>query len=286
MIEATATQNLRRFNLDFRDFYAISSLTVNGERAKFVRPGVTGAADQPGDQPRRGRGRSPCGSIYAGKPKPIKDPDKSIEGWIPTDDGAFVVNEPQGAPGWYPVNDNPRDKATYDFTVSVPAGHTVMANGELVSHTSGSGQETWRWREDSPMASYLDDGAPTALFQTELSYTTTASGCPCSTPWIRTRAGCEPTRPNPARAWELLAPQGDIIEYFTGLYGAYPFTSGRRDHRLGTRRGLRPRVADAGQLPPHPVCAAGSNIATTSSTRSPTSGSATRSRPRPGRTSG
>ena len=69
---------------------------------------------------------------YAGKPRPIKDPDKSIEGWVPTDDGAFVVNEPQGAPGSFPVNDNPQDKATYDFTVTVPAGHTVMANGVLV----------------------------------------------------------------------------------------------------------------------------------------------------------
>ena len=59
---------------------------------------------------------------YAGKPKPIKDPDKSIEGWIPTDDGAFVVNEPQGSPGWYPVNDSPRDKAIYDFAITVPAG--------------------------------------------------------------------------------------------------------------------------------------------------------------------
>ena len=44
----------------------------------------------------------------------MTDPDQSIEGWVPTDDGAFVVNEPQGSPGWYPVNDNPRDKATYD----------------------------------------------------------------------------------------------------------------------------------------------------------------------------
>ena len=35
---------------------------------------------------------------------------------MPTDDGAFVVGEPQGSPAWYPVNDNPRDKATFDFS--------------------------------------------------------------------------------------------------------------------------------------------------------------------------
>ena len=52
--------------------------------------------------------------VYSGTPEPITDPDGSIEGLgsIPTDDGAFVVNEPQGSPGWYPVNDTPRDKAS------------------------------------------------------------------------------------------------------------------------------------------------------------------------------
>jgi hypothetical protein len=47
---------------------------------------------------------------YAGVPAVVTDPDQSIEGWVPTDDGAFVVGEPQGSPAWYPVNDNPRDK--------------------------------------------------------------------------------------------------------------------------------------------------------------------------------
>ena len=31
---------------------------------------------------------------YDGHPNPIIDPDKSKDGWIPTGDGAFVVNEP------------------------------------------------------------------------------------------------------------------------------------------------------------------------------------------------
>ena len=68
---------------------------------------------------------------YAGTPRVVTDPDGAIEGWIPTDDGAFVVGEPQGSPAWYPVNDNPRDKATFDFSITVPDGLTAMANGVL-----------------------------------------------------------------------------------------------------------------------------------------------------------
>ena len=70
---------------------------------------------------------------YSGKPEAVIDPDDSLEGWVPIDDGAFVVNEPQGSPGWYPANDNPRDKATYSFAVTVPEGHTALANGRLVA---------------------------------------------------------------------------------------------------------------------------------------------------------
>ena len=70
-------------------------------------------------------------------------------------DGAFVVNEPQGAPGWFPVNDTPRDKATYDFRITVPEGHAALANGRLLSVHTHHGRATWRWAEDSPLASYL-----------------------------------------------------------------------------------------------------------------------------------
>jgi aminopeptidase N len=222
VIDATATENLRRFNLDFRDFYSISSLTVDGERASFARPGSQELQINPATNLEAGDDFK-VGVDYAGKPKPIKDPDKSIEGFIPTDDGAFVVNEPQGAPGWFPVNDSPKDKATYEFTVSVPAGHTAVANGGLVSHTSANGQETWRWREDSPMSSYLTT-VTNGSFQTH-AYTT-ASGLQmydAVDPQTR-RLRTDP--PNPTLAFQRLEPQGEIIDFFSDLYGAYPFSTG------------------------------------------------------------
>src|SRR6185369_4001630 len=135
-------------DLDLRGF-SISRLLVNGQAASFARDGeqelvITPAAGLT------------SGSVftvvidYAGTPAVVTDPDQSIEGWVPTDDGAFVVGEPQGSPGWFPVNDNPRDKATYDFAVTVPAGLTVMANGVLASKTTANGSTTWNWSERDP----------------------------------------------------------------------------------------------------------------------------------------
>src|SRR5919206_471017 len=66
--------------------------------------------------------------------------------------GAFVVNEPQGSPSWYPANDTPKDKATYDFTITVPKGITAIGNGLLVSRTDNGDTTTWRWRASDPTA--------------------------------------------------------------------------------------------------------------------------------------
>jgi aminopeptidase N len=224
VIDASATQNLRRFNLDLRDFYDVSDVTVSDRRAKFkLRDEQELIIDLKKPWLRDGE-EFTVEVAYAGTPEPIVDPDESIEGWVPTHDGAFVVNEPQGSPGWYPVNDVPTDKATYDFKVTVPEGHTVMANGDLVSHTTTGAGEVWRWSEDAPMAPYLAT-ATNGVFET--NFYSTASGLPmydAVDPQTRERPS-DPD-PNPALAWDRLAAQEEILDYFTDLYGEYPFTTG------------------------------------------------------------
>ena len=93
---------------------------------------------------------------YAGTPAVVTDPDGSIEGWIPTDDGAIVVNEPQGSPAWFPVNDNPRDKATYDFAITVPAGdHGARQRRAALLGDQRRQDDVVLARELDPMAPYL-----------------------------------------------------------------------------------------------------------------------------------
>ena len=228
LITATATQGLSRFNLDLRTYLDVSGVTVNGAPAGFERAARQELVITPTTPIASGQALL-VEVAYAGKPKPIKDPDKSIEGWVPTDDGAFVVNEPQGSPGWYPVNDTPLDKATFDFTVTVPEGREVVANGVLVSPpvTTG-GKTTWRWSEDSPMAPYLAS-TTNGDFVTE-QYT--AGGLfmfdavdPNTRPSLASPPPDPPGQHVPL-AFSRLEPQPEIIEFFSGLYGAYPFDAG------------------------------------------------------------
>ena len=76
-------------------------------------------------------------------------------GFLHTDDGAFMGDEPNVASTWFPVSDHPRDKAKYTFRVSVPKGLGVVANGTLKYHLDVGKQSLWVWDEPLPMASYL-----------------------------------------------------------------------------------------------------------------------------------
>ena len=87
---------------------------------------------------------------------------------MPTDDGAFVVGEPQGSPTWFPCNDHPTDKATFDFAITVPRGTEAIANGALRRTPAPTGAAvTWqlrrrrsRWRptwRPRPSASFRID---------------------------------------------------------------------------------------------------------------------------------
>jgi aminopeptidase N len=205
VITAKATQDLSRFNLDLVGF-SIPRLLVNGAPATFTRSGqelmITPASGI-------ANGTTFTVTIdYTGTPSVITDPDDAIEGWVPTADGAFVVGEPQGSPGWYPANDTPRDKALFDFRVTVPNGLTVMANGVLVSRASAGGKTTWVWHARDPMAPYLAT-ATVGVFDLTISQVGS----------IPSYVAVDPTM----ATGNVLRKLPDIVNFYASIYGPYPF---------------------------------------------------------------
>jgi aminopeptidase N len=92
---------------------------------------------------------------YDGTPEPVDHPRLGSNGFQVTDDGGFAIGEPQSASTWFPVNDHPSDKATYEFEIAVPEGLAAISNGVPGRRTTEDGWTTWRWSEPAPMASYL-----------------------------------------------------------------------------------------------------------------------------------
>ena len=151
-ILATATQDLSRFDLDFQGPLTISKLSVNGQNAGFARSGAQELVITPPYGLRKGRAFV-VSVTYAGVPQKIDDPALGLSGWVATKDGAVALNQPIGAATYYPVNDTPDDKATYTQTITVPAGLTVLANGEPGPTTTRGDRTTFRWTMNRPMAS-------------------------------------------------------------------------------------------------------------------------------------
>jgi aminopeptidase N len=207
LIVATATESLARFDLDLRAL-AVAEVSVNGRRARFAQGGqelvVTPAV------PLR-RGLPFVLTVrYGGVPQTVIDPDDSLDGWIPTDDGAFVANEPQGAPSWFPVSDHPTDKATYTVRMTVPAGLTAVGNGVLLDQRTVGDRSTFVWQESRPMASYL---ATITLGRFDVTRSRTADGLPVYVA----------IDPREASASATTSRIPEIIGFEQSVFGPYPF---------------------------------------------------------------
>jgi aminopeptidase N len=145
-------QGLSQISLDFRG-PVVEKAYVGGFRASFQR-GKGKLVLTPAKPLPRGE-RALVEVDYAGVPPTIVDADGTREGWIPTDDGALAVGEPQGTAAWIPCNNVPWDKAKFKIATTVPQGLKAVANGRLRRVIHRPGEVTYSWREESPMSPYL-----------------------------------------------------------------------------------------------------------------------------------
>ena len=225
---AEATQDLSELSLDLEGL-TVDTVTVDGAQAGFARVAPVACSSAPpcpptklvitpGDPIETGD-EFTVRVAYTGTPMRHTDPDGSDEGWTDTPDGAFVVNEPVGAMTWIPVNNHPIDKASYDFELTVPTGRTAIGNGELVSPPvdNGDGTTTWRWAMEQPMSTYLSTST-VGLF--DFAQSTTPHGLA-----VQSFLDSGFTDPEKLVALSTIDRQVEIVDYFTGLFGAYPFDS-------------------------------------------------------------
>ena len=208
-ITARATQELSAFDLDLSGL-TVSSVLVDGRPAAFRRNGTKLRIAPPAPIHRNRVFRAVIG--YSGVPKQLTDADNSADGWIEEDDGSvFVAGEPQGAMTWFPCNNHPTDKSTYDFTLTVPDGWTAVANGRLRSQQSSGGQTVFRWHESRPMAAYL---ATASIGEFQVSQYRAADGLPVYN-------AVDPDQA--ADAAPVLARLPEVIDWESRLFGPYPF---------------------------------------------------------------
>jgi aminopeptidase N len=163
-LAGTATLRIRvaravdRLALDLSGALAVDRATLDGRAVTPTRSGDKLVVPAGGTLP---VDRTVTLAVrYHGVPKTVPipsgrgdDPTMGLQG---TRDGsAYSMQEPYGAFTWYPVNDQPSDKALYDEELTVPAGWSAVSNGTLAGRTTSGAGSTFHWHSDDPMASYL-----------------------------------------------------------------------------------------------------------------------------------
>ena len=210
-IDLVPTQDLSRFDLDLRGLTA-TAVTVARKPATFTQVGDE-LVITPTKKLKDGK-KAQVVVTYGGSTTRPTDIEGALYGWVTTRDGAMVVSEPDGASTWFPVNDHPTDKATYTFEISVPEGLVAVANGLPTGPpVTAGGTTTWNWDAPDPMAAYL---ATASVGDYVVNQYTAADGTPIFDAVDPTRLGA-PTAD--------LALTSDMLVFFEGLYGPYPFNS-------------------------------------------------------------
>lgn len=206
---ATATQTLSSFNVDFIGF-DINEVQVNNAAATFSRSGqeftVTPA------EPLAAGATFSLLIGYSGVPEQIESIAIPVPtGWVNLDVGSYVLSEPDGAANFYPVNDHPLDKATYSLNITVPQPYVVAANGQLSNTVETGDLTTYTFAVTEPMASYL-----TTINVGEFDVVEYDASIP-----MRGYFAPEVT----AAEREAFTLQPAMLDYFTGLFGDYPFAT-------------------------------------------------------------
>ena len=153
-ITARATEDLEAFNLDLSGL-EVHRVAVDGARVAVTRSGHELTVHP--QSPLAAGSQFEVEVQYSGSPERVADPGVQFAdpGWIQQDGVIYTLGEPSGSMTWFPSNNHPTDKATYEIEITVPEGDTAASNGLLADETTTGGKTTYTWRMDDPMATYL-----------------------------------------------------------------------------------------------------------------------------------
>jgi aminopeptidase N len=148
-IEARTTAWLEQINLDY-SHGTVRSVEVGGEPAEFRSTGedlvVTPAESLPPGVPMRITVRHDSDPV-SGKVQ--------RSGWVRTEDGLAMANQPDSGHRVFPGNDHPSDKAMFTIRVTAPSGYKAVANGLPAGVSRRAAATTWTYRTEHPMATEL-----------------------------------------------------------------------------------------------------------------------------------
>jgi aminopeptidase N len=152
-ITAATLAELRTFTLDLSDALTVSKVSVNGRRPAAYKSS--------GNKLHIALSSSlPAGAAmtidvrYSGTPRPIRSYWGEV-GFEELTEGVLVAGQPNGAASWFPCDDHPSAKASYQIQISTENPYRAVANGELKSRRTRAAMTTWTYELAEPTSTYL-----------------------------------------------------------------------------------------------------------------------------------
>ncbi len=208
-----ATLNAFRFRL--RENFTITSLQLDGRPIGYTRESITTVRAN-FDRPYTMDEVFQLGVDYRGVP--VSRGFGSIE-FTTRSSGAVVVwtlSEPWYAYTWWPAKDENTDKATLTFSIIVPNGMVVAANGVLQGVDNlPNNRLRYRYQHDYPITVYLVAFSATNYNSWSRTFTYHGNTMPVVF-YIYPESDSAANR----AAWEQCIP---MLRTFSDLFGIYPF---------------------------------------------------------------
>lgn len=206
LAEVLATQELASISYNLEEL-TVTEVLVNGELAEYTHE--DGLLEIDVDVSAQETFTTQV--FYSGNPQ-LSGDIYNIGMYI-LSSSIYTISDPDAARYWWPCYDHPWDKAIVDLIITLRSDWMVAANGIRESITNnGDGTATTIWRGQYPMTTYLV--CITASDYVELSQTALDGELPIL---------------NFVRASQYNLAQYDLatlplmIDYFSTLFGAYPF---------------------------------------------------------------
>ena len=216
VVSAKATIDaLNQITLDFYDNMAIDSITSNSTSLNFTRDSNQLTIDLPNNY---NIDESFTVTVfYNGHPVPAGG---FASFTFRQHEGAPIIStlsQPFGAPTWWPCKDNPADKVdSVDIIITVPDTLVVASNGKLTSEIQNvNNTKTFHWEERYPISTYL---VSLAISNYEVFKDYYLYGANDSMEVVYYVYPEDYTN-----AVEDFSVTVDMIEYFSSVFGQYPF---------------------------------------------------------------
>jgi aminopeptidase N len=207
-IDLLATQDLDNFYFDFTSL-DIASITVAGEAADFeFKRGELAVI--PANPLEAGQAYTVVVN-YSGDPAQVMNPMIGAGGWNEYSGGIYVAGEPLSASSFFPVNEHPRDKATYTIRMTIPEPYVAVSNGVLTETLASGDLTTYVYEMAQPMASYL---ITIGIGQYDVIEQEGPNGLPITVYYP------EGISRRLMRAFDA---QPEMIAFFNDTFGPYPF---------------------------------------------------------------